>query len=790
MTIIKGTNIAGPIVPFDDADTYGTHYAKFGIGGYTSVEKYNNLNEIPPERRVIGMRVKVYGDTADKNTDYDYTVQGWVKSAAITAAEAARDSAIAAKNAAQTAAGYAQEHAGIYQSVAAGLVGTNPGAYFSVPAPSSEPNTSLILYYNVNDSTATEIKRYPSAAYVESSLYNVARTFYVTMAGTDSTSENHGTSLSKPFRTVGAALAKAHLLNPDGNPGELPPAGTPCVIIVHPGEYNIEPDTVIPRNCTLYGYDLRVTKLVLNTPTPGRNMFKLSNGCKVRGFTFTNLKHEAPPTISEVGLFTQAGNETLQDVIDKGLNATKNRIKPIPGTNINSVIRGKYFYVQFDNKTSLYFNNNGVGDLVDHDYPPEGGFAFVFKPGEMITRSPYLGDCSNLHNFSYEEMTKPINRELKNPKMLRGGGNLRADGSVLNPNSPLKSVVVDSFTAINPNGYGYLITRGALVQLVSVFTNWSRIGVWCHQGGQVTIANSNTTFGDYALASTGYRHMIVVRREPNDDLQLVTDADSAALLLDPENMTEIARQLDTALRNDNTTITPPVSGHSSVGALYASFGAYDDPQATRIQQTIRDTKTLLRQIAYDLQADPEFGQTGSTRSTCFFINGLFNWNAEPVFNTLYEPIFITSYKLLKNIIRTVTGITQNNTLNTINALLDLVSTSLSNILNEFKTPQIDSTKRVAIPSIVEATGQQLSYAGTGVNYNALPYTQRGTGSSTSDVFIKRGDGRIYVTYATEIGDTYLGEDLRVDFERSTIEGQAFSRGVQNITLPFTIGIGG
>jgi hypothetical protein len=94
-------------------------------------------------------------------------------------------------------------------------------------------------------------------------------------------------------------------------------------------------------------------------------------------------------------------------------------------------------------------------------------------------------------------------------------------------------------------------------------------------------------------------------------------------------------------------------------------------------------------------------------------------------------------------------------------------------------------------SLIEATGQQLSYGGAGVNYNALPAAQRGSGRSSPVESIQKFDGgRIYATFGTENVDTYLGEDLRVDFERSVIEGQAFSRGVQNIALPLIIGLGG
>jgi hypothetical protein len=105
---------------------------------------------------------------------------------------------------------------------------------------------------------------------------------------------------------------------------------------------------------------------------------------------------------------------------------------------------------------------------------------------------------------------------------------------------------------------------------------------------------------------------------------------------------------------------------------------------------------------------------------------------------------------------------------------------------------VETPSKIGFPSVIEATGQQFSNAGTGVNYNSLPFSQRGTGINVDPIsaILKEDGGRVYATFSTEVGDTYLGEDLRVDFERSTIEGQAFSRGVQNIALPLIIGIGG
>jgi hypothetical protein len=500
----------------------------------------------------------------------------------------------------------------------------------------------------------------------------VARTFYVTMDGND---DALGSSVRTPLATIGAALLKAQQEN------------NPCIVIVHPGEYEVQPDTVIPRNCALYGYDLRVTKLSLPVGSEQENMFQMSSGIKVRGFTFTNLRHEA---------------------------------------------------YTFDTVTNTY-------------NPPEKGWAFVFKPGEVITRSPYIADCSQLHNFTQDQLVLPIDKPNGNPDMPRGGGNILADGSVLDPDSPLRSVVVDSFTAINPNGVGYCIKRNAFVQLVSVFTNWSRVGLWSHQGGQVTVANSNNTFGDYAIVSTGFRNTVVI---PDTDPALLSEQDTAAGTIDSQFESIIS---DLMIRY----------------ALLPGWNSAYDELAER------DSRTILKAIANDLRS-------GQDRATQYVTKGFFDWNAQFAFDATLVGIFIASWNEIENELYQRISDTAARAMVTL--LLDILRDTVTDIgLNGSASNYV-----VSYTSVVEATGQQFSYAGSGVKYNSLPASQRGTGSAPppSSAILKENGGRVYATFSTETGDTYLGEDLRIDFERSTIEGQAFSRGVQNIALPLIIGIGG
>jgi hypothetical protein len=514
---------------------------------------------------------------------------------------------------------------------------------------------------------------------------SIERTFYVTMGGNDTHS---GTSLYKSKATIEAALAAA------ANTGES------CAVIVHPGEYEVQPETVIPRNCALYGYDLRVTKLRLPPNMEENNMFLLNSGVKVRGFSFTGMRHE------------KASWSTMD------------------------------------------------ADAVDG--PPKKGYAFAFNPGEYITRSPYIADCSSIHDFSYNEMTAPIDRNAGNPFMPMGQGNLYADGSVLDEDSPLRSVVVDSYTAINPNGVGYAIVNDALVQLVSVFTNWSRVGIWTHLGGQVTITNSNCSFGDYAFASTSFRYAVKI--------------DS---VLNPANITTapvfanfVNNDIDSIITELMTVRYPTVTNYNTY---------INTPELANL--TSRDTRTLLNELVDDLKS-------GQDKGSIFFTYGLHTSNSvtgqvEFIANTAFKQVYIDCWEQVRQeIVARAPGYAggESPAPTMVGELINLISTAVANI-----DPYITTFR-----SRVEASGEQFSYAGSGVNYNSLPYTQRGTSEAPDPrtAIYKSDGGVVFATFSTEQGDTYLGEDIRVDFERSVIEGQAFSRGVQNIVLPLIVGIGG
>lgn len=65
MSSILGTNVGAPIVPVDSDDTYPSHLAQYGKGGYRSVASISARNAIPDDRREEGMVVYVEADETE-----------------------------------------------------------------------------------------------------------------------------------------------------------------------------------------------------------------------------------------------------------------------------------------------------------------------------------------------------------------------------------------------------------------------------------------------------------------------------------------------------------------------------------------------------------------------------------------------------------------------------------------------------------------------------------------------------------------------------------------------------
>ena len=155
----------------------------------------------------------------------------------------------------------------------------------------------------------------------------------------------------------------------------------------------------------------------------------------------------------------------------------------------------------------------GTGNTLDAVLPETQGWNVAFYNNAMIAKSPYIQNCTN---FSDSEID---NSDLRahNPRggiagdttSAPTGGGLCIDGGAVNTNSPLRSMVADSYTQVCLNGPGILVTNNGFTQCTSSYAFFNRYHIKALNGGQANLAASTTDFGNQALVADGQSSVAV-----------------------------------------------------------------------------------------------------------------------------------------------------------------------------------------------------------------------------------------------------------------------------------------
>jgi hypothetical protein len=201
-------------------------------------------------------------------------------------------------------------------------------------------------------------------------------------------------------------------------------------------------------------------------------------------------------------------------------------VHPTPATEENSLFRVNSG-TQIANFSFGGLKASGTrgGHAIDSDstygLPTNQAFVCEFYPNAVIYKSPYIQNCTNfadtgIYNHTEAEYNADnnlggffdpnnVNQGGFGGDLTSGptGGGLLVDGSAVSSNSPLRSMVVDSFTQIALDGPGILCCNNGYAQLVSFF------GTFCHyhakslNGGQLNLSNCTTDYGRYGLIADG-----------------------------------------------------------------------------------------------------------------------------------------------------------------------------------------------------------------------------------------------------------------------------------------------
>lgn len=201
-------------------------------------------------------------------------------------------------------------------------------------------------------------------------------------------------------------------------------------------------------------------------------------------------------------------------------------VHPTPATELNSLFRvNSGTQIQNFSFGGLKASGTRGGHAIDsnstYGLPTNQAFVCEFYPNAVIYKSPYIQNCTNfadsgIYNHTQAEYNADnslggffdpnnVNQGGFGGDLTSGptGGGLLVDGSAVSSSSPLRSMVVDSFTQIALDGPGILCTNNGYAQLVSFF------GTFCHyhakalNGGQLNLSNCTTDYGRFGLIADG-----------------------------------------------------------------------------------------------------------------------------------------------------------------------------------------------------------------------------------------------------------------------------------------------
>lgn len=372
---------------------------------------------------------------------------------------------------------------------------------------------------------------------------------------------------------------------------------------------------------------------------------------------------------------------------------------------------------------------------VDSFENPSGGFAVAFAPGARIARSPYVRDISQVSNLDANIIAMPLDPENANPLVGNGGGTLLADRAVLDPYSTFPYMLAFGATPRSPNGMGYVAKNGAGINGISSITIFSRVAFYALDGGQITLNNSGTQFGDISMYAKGSTPVV---NPYTSNAALAEDSATADAITD----------------NQQALID---GMWAAVSQVYPGFAADSDNEAfTRFDATL-----FLRALAGDL-----YGGTEMTMQS--FALGLFDYAGEKVYDVALEPVFIFAWHWLRDEIKAQYA--PEPLWPVIDGLVDKVVRT------------VNDPERIDFGSLIESLGHQFNNAGAGVNRLALPVNFRQPGRNRPVPFsvIQEDGGRVRWSGSDEQNLQYFGDDFRIDGRTGRVSGRAFDRTVRQI----------
>lgn len=548
-------------------------------------------------------------------------------------------------------------------------------------------------------------------------------------------------------------------------------------------------------------YKLRVVGILDERPGPQNNITPA-----VIEFDVVNHALVGSPAILEAGANLTVDSSGVTNS-QSNVDVSNDIPHPDDSYDLFYVNTGSYF-------AGMTFNNlSGHASAVAFDPLRRDPLTPSAQKGH-ITTSPYVQNCSTIN----------LDKE--------GGIGMKINGK---HTRVLRSMVCDSFTQINTAGTGvYLLNRG-YAQLVSIFTVSTNIGLRAETGGLCSVANSNSSFGNFGLLGRGVSAELDNGTVNANLIALNDEADFDGV---SGNGTFVAGSgyspADIITLSNNAQITvDTVGGSGEVTAFTIREVGSGISAGTTLTQssvdpsggtgfTLTPQSANLKVIVFQTEVDV----TGLSRRPAFGDAVLFDVTYSSTSNGAFRTFadldtiisddprveiiddngdIIPKYRyrianrtpltveLLDSGTLPVTSVTARlrkyYTVNAATPLDGSGSTTVTLDLGVTQEVANATTVRFYQRSLITTSSHTFEYVGGGTNYLTAIPSAGGTPIRENEI-IEDADlgGSVFFTSTDDRGDFRIGPELTINRNTGTITGEAFERSLFAILTPYILSL--
>jgi hypothetical protein len=627
--------------------------------------------------------------------------------------------------------------------------------------------------------------------------------------GVDGDDTNSGSYL-KPVATLERAFELAQEAAaggiPSGYPGDNSP-GIPTAITVLPGDYYTDGNLSLPDRCTVVSTNGQyATRIIQNPGYERENVILVGSGCYVQGFSFfNNIVDNFDYPSKGFAISFRPGARIIRSPYIRDCSQISNyfgrEIPPLLNPfNRRGTIDDLGYEVEVTGVTGtwevddLVTANNGVTGYVSRVTEIGSGTIYIRNNSDDLE----VGSLITSSSGGTAVIDAVLEEDYPNKEVGRGGGTVLADRSLVDQDSIFPYILCFGVTPRTQNGIGYVAKNGAGINGISSISIFSRCAFYALNGGQITLNNSGTQFGDISMRAKG---SMPVQNPRTTSVTLVENDSLANEILAGAN-----------------TIIDDMWDYLTITEGYTANTVNED-------LTRRDALNFIRSITNDFR---EGTQTG----TRIFTSGFFNYEGRHVFS-VFNPNTVglryigsvatvgalpsgatveidDAYVVYTSVSNIYDGDVYYwngsvwvddgpNDITLLNAFTDsfehmgdyiktnftLTATEqnmVDGLVDDVLVASLRNPRLLSFGSLVESISHQFNLASSGVNVNALPLNFRRLGQpiSAQASILEEEGGRVRFSGADELNNQYFARGLRINGRTGRIEGRPFTSSVRKL----------